>query len=742
MKSLLLILLASILILAHATGQPLAEDKTLSPYFFVKSDNPDVDQLPLKSTRADVNIAGVIADVSVTQVYKNEGNSVLEAIYVFPASTKAAVYGMTMQIGDRKITAKIRERGQAQREYAQAKAEGKRVSLLEQDRPNVFQMQVANIAPGDEIEVVLNYTEELVPTDGIYEFIYPTVVGPRYSEKKASDDTDKSNDYLSSPYLKAGEKAPFEVDIQVHLAAGMPIQNISSTSHKIQTNYGSTDQAWIQLKPEETNPGNRDYILQYQLAGGEIQSGLMLYEHEDENFFMMMVQPPKRVQPKQIPPREYIFIVDVSGSMNGFPMEVSQKLLRDLITGLRPTDRFNVLLFASSSMVLSEEPLEASSDNVATAVQFLGNQRGGGGTRLLPALKRGLELPRCDENLSRSIVVVTDGFVAVEREAFDLVRTRLDEANLFAFGIGSSVNRYLIEGLARSGQAEPFIVTSLNEAPPIADKFREYINTPVLTQAKIKYNGFDAYDVEPLSIPDVLADRPVIVHGKYRGKAKGTITLEGFAGDTKYKSSFKVNEVSADRKNSALRYLWARERIKTLGDYQQVSADGTLVNQITELGLQYNLMTAYTSFIAIDEYERIDNSESKTVKQALPMPEGVSNMAVGFDAEIDGLVRRKPAKTAGLQLKELKSDLPEEIHAALKKELIRRINKISSCKSLKGQLLTLDIKIDKNGKISLVLPVGPVLTSDAEKCLIAAIEKWQFTGWQQETNSTIQITIQ
>src|SRR4030043_2213907 len=170
------------LIASAAHGQPMEEaNKTLSPYFFVKSDDPGVDQLPLKSTSADVKVVGVIADVIVTQVYKNEGEKPLEAIYIFPASTRAAVYGMKMTIGKRTIIAKIQERGEARRQYEQANQEGKGTSLLEQQRPNVFQMNVANILPGDVIHVEMKYTELLVPTDAVYEFIYPTVVGPRYS---------------------------------------------------------------------------------------------------------------------------------------------------------------------------------------------------------------------------------------------------------------------------------------------------------------------------------------------------------------------------------------------------------------------------------------------------------------------------------------------------------------------------------------------------------------------------------
>ena len=398
-------------------------DKTLSPYFFVKSDDPLIDQLPLKATSALVNISGVIADVTVTQVYKNEGMKAIEAIYIFPASTRAAVYGMKMVIGKRVIEAKIKKRDEARRDYEQARDQGKSASLLEQQRPNVFQMNVANIMPGDEIKVELKYTELLIPTDRVYEFAYPTVVGPRYSNTKEAT-ASPSDKWVKNPYLHEGEKPTYSFDIAVNIAAGMPIKELTSTSHKVNTTYTSPSSAKVILDKSDKSGGNRDYILRYRLAGDKIQSGLLLFQGEKENFFLLMMQPPKKVTNAQIPGREYIFIVDVSGSMHGFPLEISKKLLRNLIGNLRPSDTFNVLLFSGGSTLMSEESLPATSENIDKAINVIDRQKGGGGTELLPALKRALSLKRAD-GFSRSVVIATDGYVSVEEEAFDFIRNHL-----------------------------------------------------------------------------------------------------------------------------------------------------------------------------------------------------------------------------------------------------------------------------------------------------------------------------
>lgn len=604
----------------------LTTDKTLSPYFFIKGDDVVVDQLPLKSTSAEVNIAGVIADVKVTQLYQNQGKQAIEAIYVFPASTRAAVHGMKMTIGERTIIAKIQEKEKARQEYEQAKQEGKSASLLEQQRPNVFQMNVANIMPGDNIQVELRYTELLIPSEGIYEFVYPSVVGPRYSNQ-SEDNASSTEKWIKNPYLHEGKKPPYEFAITTKITASLPIQEIFCSSHKVNVSYESTGIANVQLDSTEKSGGNRDYILKYRLRGGQIESGLLLYQSEKESFFLLMMQPPQKVTAAQIPAREYIFIVDISGSMHGFPLDISKKLLKDLIGGLKTEDTFNVLLFAGSSSILAEHSLPATSKNIAKAIQVIDEQRGGGGTELLPALQRALRLSS-DEKRSRTVVVVTDGYVSVEKETFQVIRENLGKANIFSFGIGSSVNRYLMEGIARAGLGEPFIITTENEAPSIAENFKQYIQSPILTKIKVDLGDFMAYDVEPVSIPDMFAARPVIVFGKWKGIPQGTIKLEGLSGDKSYLTNLDVSQVKPSPTNSALRYLWARNRIAMLADYHHFSHDDTHTQEITRLGLDYNLLTDFTSFVAIDSLRRNPTGKSSTVYQPLPLPEGVSNFAV------------------------------------------------------------------------------------------------------------------
>ena len=757
-----------------AQGQPMEEStKTLSPYFFVKSDDASVDQLPLKSTSADVKVVGVIADVVVTQIYKNEGKKVLEAIYIFPASTRAAVYGMKMTIGKRTIIAKIQERNEARRHYEEAKQQGKSASLLEQQRPNVFQMNVANILPGDLIQVELKYTELLVPTDGIYEFVYPTVVGPRYSNQPAETAL-PSHKWVENPYFHQGESPSYTFGITADLAAGLPIQNIACTSHQVDIHYDGPSRATVKLDASEKSGGNRDFILKYQLAGGKVQSGLLLFEGEKENFFLLMLQPPKRVNVSQIPPREYIFIVDVSGSMYGFPLDISKKLLKDLIGNLRPTDKFNVLLFSGGSSLMSEQSLPATSENIRRAIDLIEKQRGGGGTELLPALKRALSLARSD-GYSRSVVIATDGYVTVEEEVFDLIRKSLGDANMFTFGIGSAVNRHLLEGMARVGMGEPFVISKPEETRENAEKFRKMIESPVLTKVKVGFSKFDVYDVEPISIPDVFAERPVMVFGKWRGRPTGEMTLNGVTSNGPYVNKIDIRKERPMKSNSALQYLWARHRITLLSDYNFLHKNDARIKEVTQLGLTYNLLTAYTSFVAIDTEVRLVNGEAVTVKQPLPLPEGVSDYAVG-----KGMVAQKAVSPlAALRFSEAnKTPLREEeckderlaskpnsvsvelreitINGGLSREAIQnglkqQLPSIELCyqktlekkSNIQGEA-TFRLIIDSKGRVTKVSLVSSKLNDkDLEQCILRKMKEAIFPAPQgvDKVNATVSITL-
>jgi len=299
-----------------------------------------------------------------------------------------------------------------------------------------------------------------------------------------------------------------------------------------------------------------------------------------------------------------------------------------LINNLKSTDTFNVILFSGGSRVLSPQSLAASPQNVSRAIAVIDREKGGGGTELEAALRTAIGLPRSGF-VSRSIVVVTDGYIAEEREAFTLIDENLNKTNFFSFGIGSSVNRYLIEGIARAGQGEPFIVTTPDEAGVAGDRFRQYIELPVLTNIQVNYQGFDAYDVEPRVQPDLFAERPIVLFGKWHGPKQGQIEITGRTASGTFKKAFAVTDSVTRPEHAALPQLWARTRIARLSDFN-FREDPEAVREVTSLGLTYSLLTRHTSFIAVLEQVRNTAGQSTDVDQPLPLPDGVSELAVGY----------------------------------------------------------------------------------------------------------------
>ena len=613
-----------------------AGDACLAPYFFVRSDGErdgDGEALPLEAVAAEVDIAGVIAHVRLTQTYRNRGAAPLEAIYIFPASTRAAVHAMRMTVGDRVIEARIRKRAAAREEYEQARRDGRTASLLEQQRPNVFQMSVANILPGDEVRVELRYTELIEPEHGRYDFVLPAVVGPRYSKLKAAQ-APRSERWVANPHLRAGERPPYDYRLRLRLRAGMPIAEAAVPSHPVEVDFTDAHTARLELDGGD-GAGDRDLVLRYRLAGDAIQTGLLLHRGEQENHFLLMAQPPAVVERHQRVAREYLFVVDVSGSMGGFPLQTAKQLMKRLLGDLRSDDRFNVLLFAGGSAVLAEKPLPASRRNVRRARDWIEVMRGGGGTELLPALQRALAMPRA-EGVSRTVVLISDGYVNVERKTFELVREKRGSANLFAFGIGRSVNRYLIEGLARAGLGRALIVLEPAAAAERAADFRRWIDSPVLQGLQLSFDGFAAYDVEPHGLPDLFAGQPVLIYGKWRGALEGRIGIRGRSAAGRSERIIDVAEAAAAGRgqgavvdNPALPYLWARKRIRELDDLAQFGEDPDIEAEVTRLGLDYGLLTRFTSFVAVDSRKRSDGGRSRSVRQPLPMPAGVPDSAVG-----------------------------------------------------------------------------------------------------------------
>lgn len=586
-----------------------AEDKTQAPYFAIEGSPGEA--FPLLSSTAKVRITGNIADVTVTQSYRNEGQSPVEAVYVFPGSTRAAVYGLVMHIADRTIQARIKEKEQAKRDYEQAKQEGKSASLLEQNKPNVFTMNVANILPGDLIRVELHYTETLFLQDKLYEFVYPMSIGPRATNKGVG--MAPKADFVEPPSVSGQD--PFQADIQVEIISAVPVHQAFSPSHGLATQKVGDRHLKLALEKSDEPIADRDFVLRFSLAGKEIGSGLTLERGDKENFFMLQVEPPERYAADNIPLREYLFIVDVSGSMTGYPLTISKGILQSLLESMREQEKFNILFFAGSAAKFAEQALSATPENIKRAVEFMTDVQAGGSTELLGALEYGALTPPAP-GYAKTTVIISDGFVHVEPEAFELVTKDLATSNYFAFGIGNSVNRELIEGIARAGFGEAFFAANEEEGLTQGRALLDTIRAPLLTDIRVAYDGFAVSAVQPRQIPDLFSNRPLLIVGKWQGEPKGTIRISGVTGMGEWQQEISVPQATILADSNALKYIWARREVGSLDDVYSIAGrgDDEVKKMITDLGLSYNLMTDFTSFVAVDTVVRTSEANQKVLQ--------------------------------------------------------------------------------------------------------------------------------
>ncbi|WNO08627.1 VIT and VWA domain-containing protein [Teredinibacter sp. KSP-S5-2] len=564
------------------TGRSAA--KTEAPYF----DTGDNDTtLSLLKTTTEISIDSVIADIRIKQAYQNDGSSPLEAVYTFPGSTKAAVYGLTIKIEDRIIEAKVEEKGKARAIYEEAKHQGKSAALLEQHKPNVFTTNVANILPGETIEVELRYTELLDINDNIYQLTYPL-----------NFDAHNPN---------GRRLPPGSSKINVHLNTAVPVHSIISPTHPIEVIPSSSTSANIFVKAEDVNRSN-EFVLRYQVSGPTIQTGLQLLKGEQENYFLLQIEPPARVEESMVPNREYIFVIDTSGSMNGFPIDVSKTLIVELLQSLRSWEKFNVVFFAGNTKTLSPTSLEASAENINNVVSMLENIDGYGGTDLLSALKSVAKIP-LSPGYSRNVIAITDGYVSVEAETYKFINAHLENSNYFAFGIGGGVNHQLIDIIARAGYGEAYVALNKKEAKKHGRRMINAIRYPVLSQIDIDFDEFEAYDVQPIVLPDLFSNKPITVAGKWRGKAKGSVKVSGLNGFGLWKKNIPLTSASkADSR--ALEYIWARKEIEQLQDLHHLGyKQDSFQSYITHLGIKHNLLTNFTSFVAVDNQIRASSPE-------------------------------------------------------------------------------------------------------------------------------------
>lgn len=573
-------------------------------------------ECPLKHTDVKAEISGPMAHVTVRQDFVNESRDAIEAVYNFPLPVMAAVNGYEIHVNDRVVKGKIARREDAQRAYDEARRRGQTAALLNQQRPNVFQQSIANIAPGAKVSVEIHYVE-LVPYEAsTYEFVFPMVVGPRYFPQSMAG----QQSTINPPFAAKNTRAGHDISISVKLGMGTQLGAVTSESHAVTQKRFNHWYEEVTLTQAREIP-NKDFLLKYKVASREIAPSLLTHRTGNDGYFSFVIDPPaQRTNSDQIAPKELVFVIDTSGSMHGFPLDKAKEAMLQAIDGLNPRDTFNLITFSGDTDILFPQPVPATAENVARAKQFLSFKNGGGGTEMMKAIRAALDGTDSQEHI-RIVCFMTDGYVGNDNEIIAEIRKHAN-ARVFSFGIGSSVNRYLLDKMAEAGRGEVEYVSLNSDGSAAAKRFHQRVRDPLLTDITIDWNGLPVTDVVPARIPDLFSAKPIIISGRFNTAAQGKLRIRGRIGARAYEREIEIKLPAQQKENSSIPALWARRKIDALSVDEAANREA-----ITQLGLTYSLMSSFTSFYAVEERIVNEGGQMRRIEVPVEMPEGVSQEA-------------------------------------------------------------------------------------------------------------------
>ncbi len=617
--------------------------------------------------RVDIsaNVQGDLASVTVIQTFANPTASALNATYLFPLNKDGAVTAMQMHVGDEIVQAKIEKRASARQTFEAAKREGKAAALLEQHRPNMFTQDIANLMPGMPIKVTLTYAQTVPRIDGRYELVVPLVVGPRYipdpqrsppSATVVFDGTSRvevpedrqspraagqwsfspAPDYPHVSGLTTPETIEDDrVGITVALTSGTAIAAVTSPTHPIAVTDSEASKS-ISLERGRTID-NKDFVLRYELTGEKPQAGFLAHRDDRGGFFSLMIEPPSIPEPKDVMSRELVFVLDTSGSMNGEPIAASKTFMRHALQAMRPTDYFRVIRFSNNASEFTTGPVPATPANKAAGLAYVRSLTAGGGTEIPNAIRQAFAV-RPAGGTMRIVVFLSDGYIGNEAHVLNLIGANIGQARIYAFGVGTSVNRFLLGEMARKGRGFVRYIDPTEKSNDAAIDLANRLQSPLLTDIEIDWGDLEAEGITPASIPDLFAGDSIRIQGRFQATGRQTITVKGRVNGNVATLPLTITlpETSTKSATSALPAIWARSRIadhmRELSSPVRLRTSGasdvSLQNAVTKLGLEHSLVTQWTSFVAVSR--KVINEDPLLAKQSdvpLPMVDGVTEFA-------------------------------------------------------------------------------------------------------------------
>jgi len=621
-----------------AVAAPRPEDATSGSLLMRRAVSEPWTAAPVLSTDVRFKVSGVVARAKVTQRFRNGTDEFVEGVYAFPLPENAAVDHLRMRVGERVVEGQIREREQARAEYEQAAADGRRASLVEQQRPNVFTTSVANLGPGEEVSVEIEFQQTLRFDEGEVRLRFPLVVGPRYIPGSPvvgaedgggwSPDTDRVPDasHVTPPVRLASETRHNPVRIKVELDAGFPVRRLVSRYHAVLTEAWGEGKYRVRLR-DPLSPADRDFELAWTPQEGAMPRSALFEETRDgARYVLLTLFPPAgaAVEASRLP-RETVFVVDTSGSMEGASIQQARRALLLALERLRPGDRFNVIRFADATEPLFPAPQKAEGKAVALAKDWVAALRANGGTEMRPALEAALE-GSDDPRLVRQVVFLTDGSVGNEDELFGVIRQRLGDTRLFTVGIGSAPNGHFMARAAEFGHGSFTYVGDVREVEEKMGQLFRRLESPVLTGVDVRWPAGAAVEAWPQRVPDLYAGEPVVVAARLSGPVDGPVVVSGRRGGEEWQKALPVD---GGRHGEGLGVLWARRKVEALLDstHEPGVDAGAVKAQVVALGLEHHLVTKHTSLVAVD-VTPVRPAEAGMQKQLVP-----TNMPHGWNAE-------------------------------------------------------------------------------------------------------------
>lgn len=642
------LVLASVLISCATTAAPEDNDQLAAGGFMVRSQSAtDFKPALLLSTDVKVQVTGPIARVVVKQQFYNQAQEFVEGKYLFPLPEQAAVNAMTMTIGDRIIKGEIQEKQQAQRIYQQAKAEGKRAGLVEQQRPNLFTTQIANIAPGETIAVEIVYIETLARHGNEFSFSFPMTLTPRYTPEPLTPEAlTVQTQFIKAKTVPKELANPARIQVQIEKIAHL--KNITSSSHDI---VEQNNQNQIQINTRDAFvPMDRDFKLHWKIASDSTTVPAFYADRVDgEHYGLLMLMPSEAPAETQILPRETIFIIDTSGSMGGESIEQAKAGLQYAVEQLDEHQRFNIIEFNSVHRTLFSESRQVTPDSRAQALEFVGHLQAEGGTEMAPALRTALSMPTDPEYL-RQVIFITDGSVTNEDELFGIIHQLLGESRLFTVGIGSAPNSYFMKKAAEFGRGTQTQISQLNQVKEKMDKLFNQLRKPLLRDLQLHLPEGITAEFYPEKIPDLYAGEPVLVAMKLNA-IPDQLRVTGKS-DSPWAIALETGEkAKASSDKNGIASLWARAKIESLSaQILRGNNSESIKRDIIDAAFRHQLVSQFTSFIAVEEV--IARPQANPLQQeqlANLLPKGSTMLDARTNSNINSSTGY-PSTAAGVEL--------------------------------------------------------------------------------------------